>query len=93
MRISPQFNKKVKQLKNRQQAMENVVNNKQFNTAAPQGGSNKVNNARGFFGTKAGKWVIGGLVTAAIVGGVTVIVKKIRAKKAAAAPADQPANE
>ena len=72
--------------------MENVVNNKQFNTAAPQG--NKVNNARGFFGTKAGKWVIGGLVTAAIVGGVTVIVKKIRAKKAAAAaPADQPANE
>lgn len=73
--------------------MENVVNNKQQFNAAPQGG-NKVNNARGFFGTKAGKWVIGGLVTAAIVGGVTVLVKKIRAKKAAAAaPADQPANE
>lgn len=69
--------------------MENVVNNKQFNTAAPQGG--KVNNAR-FFKTKAGKWVIGGLVTAAILGVGTVIVKKIRAKKAAAA-ADQPANE
>lgn len=70
-----------------------VNNNKQFNNTAttPQGG--KVNNARGFFGTKAGKWVIGGLVTAAIVGGVTVIVKKIRAKKAAAVPADQPANE
>lgn len=70
--------------------MENVVNNKQFNTATPQQG--KVNNARGFFGTKAGKWVIGGLVTAAILGAGTVIVKKIRAKKAAAA-ADQPANE
>lgn len=68
-----------------------VNNNKQYNTATPQQG--KVNNARGFFGTKAGKWVIGGLATAAILGVGTVIVKKIRAKKAAAATADQPANE
>jgi hypothetical protein len=69
----------------------NVNNNKQYNTATPQQG--KVNNARGFFGTKAGKWVIGGLVTAAIVGGVTVLVKRIRAKKQAAPAADEPANE
>ena len=68
----------------------NMVNNKQFNTA-PQGGNNKVNNA--FFKSKAGKWTIGIILGTAIVGGVTVLIKKIRAKKQAApAAADEPGN-
>ena len=68
-----------------------MVNNKQFNTAAPQGG-NKVNNTgiKGFFKSKTGKGVIAALTTILLVGGAYLGVKKYRARKAAAAAQPEP---